>query len=139
MEVLSGPSAVQLPGTGEEEREPRSGGLAGSPVSLRKCPEEEEGAGGLEGRATHPLLTPNPSHPPSPFSPTPQSISDAFLHSGNKRGNSISSTVGPCEISFACPGQRSSSLSPDPLGPPASTPARLVYRHVWLRTPKPTQ
>lgn len=64
MEVLSGPSAVQLPGTGEEEREPRSGGLAGSPASLRKCPEEEEGGWGLEGRATHPLLTPTPpTHP----------------------------------------------------------------------------
>lgn len=65
MEVLSGPAAVQLPGTREEERELRSGGLAGSPASLRKCPEEEEGVGGeLEGRATHPLLTPTPpTHP----------------------------------------------------------------------------
>lgn len=38
---------------------------------------------------------------PPPFSSSPQSISDAFLHSSNKRPNSISSTVRPCEISFA--------------------------------------
>lgn len=39
--------------------------------------------------------------PPSAFSSVPQCISNAFLQYSNKRGNSISSTVRPCEISFA--------------------------------------
>lgn len=68
--------------------------------------EEEEEDGGMGAG----YIPPPPPSPPSPFSLTPQSISNAFLRSGNKRGNSISSTVGPCEISFASPGKKALCL-----------------------------
>lgn len=71
--------------------------------SVHREEEEEEEDGGT-GRGAGYIP------PPSPFSLTPQSISNAFLRSGNKRGNSISSTVGPCEISFASPGKKALCL-----------------------------
>lgn len=77
-------------------RAPRAGDTGGEPGHTQEVSRGGGGGGGW---------------PPSPFSPAPQSISDAFHHSSNKRGNSISSTVGPCEISFASPGQGALSLS----------------------------
>lgn len=79
--------------------------LAGSPSRHRKCLVVEVEGGWVTGYR-HSLphsLTPSPTTTP-PFSSSPQSISNAFLQSNNKRSNSISSTVRPCEISFASPG-----------------------------------
>lgn len=90
-------AVVQLPGTEERKRE-RLVVWAESPARLRKCPVE---GGGVRVWQADPS---SPTSPPSPFSPSPQSISNAFLQSSNKRGNWISSTVRPCEISFASRG-----------------------------------
>lgn len=82
-------AVVQLPGIEEKESRGPTTWQRAQPDSGSVC------GGGSEGAGTSLL------HPPSPFSSSPQSISNAFLQSSNKQGNSISSTVRPCEISFA--------------------------------------
>lgn len=69
--VLSLLAPMQLLGIEEEEEEEEADQLAESPARLRKCLSVGGGA-------------------QSPFSASPQSISDAFLRSSNKPGNLIS-------------------------------------------------